>query len=261
MIARAARLAASCCAPAAGERERPRAARAHRARARRRARRRRRAGRVLLQRAGRGELRRGPGLRRRGRAGRERRDHPTRRRSEAIAVSLPADLPDGTYTATYRVISADSHPVSGGFVFTRRQGRARRPAETVSELLDEQRRRARSPRSPSGRRAGSATRRSASASALSPSSLIWRGGAAPAGGAERELDRGGRSASPAAPARCLLVAAAIGPRQQPRRARPPGRDRGGHLVLVGARSRRDRRGARDPLRSADRRCAPCAWAL
>jgi copper transport protein len=38
--------------------------------------------------------------------------------SEAIAVALPEDLPDGTYTATYRVVSADSHPISGGFVFT-----------------------------------------------------------------------------------------------------------------------------------------------
>jgi copper transport protein len=36
----------------------------------------------------------------------------------AIGVGLEPDLPDGTYTATYRVVSADSHPISGGFVFT-----------------------------------------------------------------------------------------------------------------------------------------------
>jgi copper transport protein len=35
-----------------------------------------------------------------------------------VAVKLPAGLPKGGYTATYRVISADSHPVSGGFSFT-----------------------------------------------------------------------------------------------------------------------------------------------
>ena len=46
------------------------------------------------------------------------------------------DLADGTYTATYRVISADSHPVSGGFVFTVGEPGAG-PAESVSELLDE----------------------------------------------------------------------------------------------------------------------------
>lgn len=38
--------------------------------------------------------------------------------STEIAARLPADLPDGAYTATYRVVSADSHPVSGGFTFT-----------------------------------------------------------------------------------------------------------------------------------------------
>jgi copper transport protein len=38
--------------------------------------------------------------------------------SDGVAVRLESDLPNGTYTATYRVISADSHPVSGGFVFS-----------------------------------------------------------------------------------------------------------------------------------------------
>jgi copper transport protein len=52
----------------------------------------------------------------------------------AIGVGLPTDLPDGTYTATYRVISADSHPVSGGFVFTVGDPGAA-PAAAVSDLL------------------------------------------------------------------------------------------------------------------------------
>lgn len=44
---------------------------------------------------------------------------------------------DGVYTATYRVVSADGHPVSGGLTFTVGDGRAA-PAETVGELLDQQ---------------------------------------------------------------------------------------------------------------------------
>jgi copper transport protein len=37
--------------------------------------------------------------------------------AHSIAVGLRAQLPDGTYTATYRVISADTHIVYGGLVF------------------------------------------------------------------------------------------------------------------------------------------------
>ncbi|MFK0069134.1 copper resistance CopC/CopD family protein [Streptomyces sp. NPDC091046] len=34
------------------------------------------------------------------------------------AVKLHAGLPDGTYTVTYQVVSADSHPVSGAYTFS-----------------------------------------------------------------------------------------------------------------------------------------------
>jgi copper transport protein len=34
-----------------------------------------------------------------------------------VSVSLRPDLPDGTYVATYRVLSADGHPVSGSWIF------------------------------------------------------------------------------------------------------------------------------------------------
>jgi copper transport protein len=51
-----------------------------------------------------------------------------------LAVGLKPGLENGTYTATYRVISADSHPVSGGFVFSIGKAGAA-PAETVSDLL------------------------------------------------------------------------------------------------------------------------------
>jgi copper transport protein len=50
-----------------------------------------------------------------------------------LGVHLEPGLPDGSYTATYRVISADGHIVSSGFVFSiGKAGRA--PRETVAEL-------------------------------------------------------------------------------------------------------------------------------
>ena len=71
-------------------------------------------------------------------AGAERVDdgrttHPGGRGAQ-LAVGLKPGLPDGTYVATYRVISADSHPVSGGLVFSvGAPGDAAAP--TVSELI------------------------------------------------------------------------------------------------------------------------------
>ena len=55
--------------------------------------------------------------------------------SAAVAIGLPDDLPDGPYTATFRVISADSHPVNGGFVFS--IGQADKAALSVSEVLEQ----------------------------------------------------------------------------------------------------------------------------
>lgn len=54
----------------------------------------------------------------------------------AVAVDLRPDLPAGSYTATYRVVSADSHPVSGGFVFTVGDGSGF-PAAAVADLVGE----------------------------------------------------------------------------------------------------------------------------
>jgi copper transport protein len=50
-----------------------------------------------------------------------------------LSVHLKPRLPDGTYTATYRVISADGHVVSSGLVFS--VGHASSGGETVAELL------------------------------------------------------------------------------------------------------------------------------
>jgi copper transport protein len=61
--------------------------------------------------------------------------HPGGRGPE-LATKLKPDLAKGSYTATYRVISADSHPVSGGLVFS--YGKASATGATVSELLAQQ---------------------------------------------------------------------------------------------------------------------------
>jgi copper transport protein len=58
--------------------------------------------------------------------------HPGDRGAE-VAVRLRDGLGEDGYTVTYRVISADSHPVSGGFVFV--IGNAPAPGGTVAELL------------------------------------------------------------------------------------------------------------------------------
>jgi copper transport protein len=57
-------------------------------------------------------------------------------KSPDLAVRLKPGLTKGSYTATYRVISADSHPVSGGLVFA--YGKATGTGTTVSELLSKQ---------------------------------------------------------------------------------------------------------------------------
>ena len=54
-------------------------------------------------------------------------------RGPAMAVHLKPRLPAGTYTATYRVVSADGHIVSSGFAFS--IGRPSATRETVGELI------------------------------------------------------------------------------------------------------------------------------
>ena len=68
-------------------------------------------------------------------------------RAREIAIKLKPGLGDGTYTATFRVVSADGHPVSSGFVFTvgeaaaavrvarRVAGRRRQPARSPTRAL------------------------------------------------------------------------------------------------------------------------------
>ncbi len=54
-------------------------------------------------------------------------------KGDVVAVRLKPGLPDGTFTATYRVISADGHPVSSGFVYS--VGAAGTASKTVDQLL------------------------------------------------------------------------------------------------------------------------------
>lgn len=56
---------------------------------------------------------------------------------DAISVRVADGLPDGAYTVTYRVVSADAHPVTGGYVFT--VGNAGGvPATAVADLLEDE---------------------------------------------------------------------------------------------------------------------------
>src|SRR5580692_4985919 len=51
-----------------------------------------------------------------------------------LGVHLKPGLPDGSYTATYRVVSSDGHIVSSGYVFSiGKAGKA--PTQTVGELI------------------------------------------------------------------------------------------------------------------------------
>ena len=51
-------------------------------------------------------------------AGRARDDATVRADGETIVITLPEDLPRGTQVVSYRVISADGHPVGGSMVFS-----------------------------------------------------------------------------------------------------------------------------------------------
>jgi copper transport protein len=45
-------------------------------------------------------------------------DITTRAVDEQVLAALPAEVPDGTYVVSWRVVSADSHPIAGAFTFS-----------------------------------------------------------------------------------------------------------------------------------------------
>src|ERR1700681_287379 len=58
--------------------------------------------------------------------------------THAVAISLPPRLPDGTYVVAWRVISADSHPVHGAFVFSVGTARGVGKASSLASALKNQ---------------------------------------------------------------------------------------------------------------------------
>ena len=164
-----------------------------------------------------------------------------------LGVHLKPGLPDGSYTATYRVVSADGHIVSGGYVFSiGKAGRA--PEETVAELVAGRRLGHRG-RDRHGRSlAASSTRRWRSRSARSPS-FCSPGGRR--GGCWAARASAGSARAVAFERRLrivLLVAAAAGRGQRRRRGRLRGGAGGRDLGHLGARLHDPARGAGHPLR-------------
>ena len=199
-----------------------------------------------LQRARRAQLRLAARLRLRRQRGPVGRPGAPGRRDEEIAVALPDDLPDGSYTATYRVVSADSHPVSGGFVFAVGEGSAA-PAASVSELVDDEqasaatkapvRRRLAPPRTPRSPWPWEA-RSSCSPSGVRPSRPRAAGD-----GPTRPRRASGRAC-----AKLLGWGLVGGDRRDRRRDRAPRRGRVWDRAARRARPGRDRRRPRHPLR-------------
>ena len=71
-----------------------------------------------VHRAGVGLPRRRAGVRQPGRTGSDRGNSRSGTNARDVVVDLEDGLADGTYIVTWRVISADSHPIHGGFVFS-----------------------------------------------------------------------------------------------------------------------------------------------
>jgi copper transport protein len=57
--------------------------------------------------------------------------------SDSVSVSVPDDLPDGTYVVAWRVLSADSHPIRGAFAYSVGEPVAD-TADIVQAVLDQE---------------------------------------------------------------------------------------------------------------------------
>ena len=57
--------------------------------------------------------------------------------SDSVSVSLPDDLPDGTYVVAWRVLSADSHPIRGAFAYSVGEP-VGNTADVVQAVLDQE---------------------------------------------------------------------------------------------------------------------------
>jgi copper transport protein len=68
--------------------------------------------------------------------GKLRNDAVVDAKNQSIVVTLPVDLPDGTQIVSYRVISADGHPVAGSVVFSIGEPTATKPPEASNAAID-----------------------------------------------------------------------------------------------------------------------------
>ncbi len=171
--------------------------------------------------------------------------HPGGRQSW-LGVGLEPNLPDGTYTATYRVISADTHIVYGGLVFNLGHASAN-GGVTVAGLIGEE-------------ESGEVTKLGFGvvrfldylSIALMLGGLIFLAFAWRPGFGETRRPRvalGGRCCGPPPPRRAAArLRRRARDRRQPARDPPPGGDRGRRLALELAEKLDRRRHARKPLR-------------
>src|SRR5262249_39606045 len=57
-------------------------------------------------------------------------------KGEAITVTLPSDLPEGTQIVSYHVISEDGHPVTGAVTFSIGAPTANKPPDGADRSID-----------------------------------------------------------------------------------------------------------------------------
>src|ERR1700759_4426069 len=69
-------------------------------------------------------------------SGKQRADAVVDAKDEAINVTLPADLPKGTQIVSYRVISADGHPVAGAITFFIGEPTENKPPQQAEAGID-----------------------------------------------------------------------------------------------------------------------------
>jgi copper transport protein len=69
-------------------------------------------------------------------AGKQRTDAVVDAGDEAINVTLPSDLPKGTQVVSYRVISADGHPVAGSITFSIGEPTENKPPQEAGVGID-----------------------------------------------------------------------------------------------------------------------------
>src|ERR1700759_62137 len=69
-------------------------------------------------------------------SGKLRDDAAVDAKDEAIVVTLPSDLPQGTSIVSYRVISADGHPVAGSVTFSVGAPTANKAPDSANDVID-----------------------------------------------------------------------------------------------------------------------------